>query len=480
MINNKYQKKESYRRIIVVIMVSLSFIYLFYAFLLDAFRSDVNPDAGYYLGVVELINKGFVPYRDFALGYTPVSFYVLQVLRFFMDDSPNYSVYKLFLVFVTFSNAFLFWKLSLCVTNIGGLRSSVFAIFFLLFWYFLEGNMFVLEHFSVFFGLCSLLFVFKDRSFINVMLSGVMGALSFLTKQYGLIFMGCIGIYLLFFESTWKSRFRQCAIALLGFCATIGLFLSLFWIIGVSPSMLIKSLGGTGYGQRTLHSYKIGFVLSVKLFPFLLLLPCLFIKPNRRELSFIVVGITGIVLSSFQFFFNVFLHYYLFMLPFVFLLVILIFSKLRTNKDLFVLYLLLWGMIFTPSAFFMPKIYKSTKHLKKVNVRSSIIENANDIKELLQQNNVNKTLCYMGTIQYYGLCSLIPAEMEKYGFSFGLEDTEERMCERLLDTDCFIVSVESCEYLFQIWDDFRMSLEKDFYLPKEGEIRDIRVFLRNN
>ena len=70
MINTKYQQIESLGRIIVVLMVSLSFIYLLYAFLLDAFKSDANPDAGYYLGVVELINKGFVPYRDFALGYT--------------------------------------------------------------------------------------------------------------------------------------------------------------------------------------------------------------------------------------------------------------------------------------------------------------------------------------------------------------------------------------------------------------------------
>ena len=96
----------------------------------------------------------------------------------------------------------------------------------------------------------------------------------------------------------------------------------------------------------------------------------------------------------------------------------------------------------------------------------------------MKKNNVNKTLCYFGAIEYYGLCSLIPTEMQKYGFSFG-QETEELMCERLMDADCFIVSEKYLEYLFRIWGDFRMSLENDFYLPKEGEIRDVRVFLRH-
>ena len=77
------------------------------AYLLAAFRSPVNADAGYYLGAVELIHKGLVPYRDFKLDYTPLFFYILQIPRWFMGTCPNYMVYMLFLYVVVFGDAVL-------------------------------------------------------------------------------------------------------------------------------------------------------------------------------------------------------------------------------------------------------------------------------------------------------------------------------------------------------------------------------------
>ena len=78
-------------KLLFVLFVSVS-VLLFVAYLLSAFRSPVNADAGYYLGVVELIHNGLVPYRDFKLGYTPLFFYVLQVPRLFMGSYPNYYI----------------------------------------------------------------------------------------------------------------------------------------------------------------------------------------------------------------------------------------------------------------------------------------------------------------------------------------------------------------------------------------------------
>ena len=80
-----------------VMLLIIASVSLLVAYLLAAFRSYVNADAGYYLGAAELIHQGYVPYRDFSLGYTPLLFYVLQLPRIFMGAYPSYSGYMLFL-----------------------------------------------------------------------------------------------------------------------------------------------------------------------------------------------------------------------------------------------------------------------------------------------------------------------------------------------------------------------------------------------
>ena len=79
----KFKDSSFDRKLLIVLLLGLSF-FLVLAYALSAFRSMVNADAGYYLGVAELIHDGYVPYRDFSLGYTPIFFYILQVPRLFM------------------------------------------------------------------------------------------------------------------------------------------------------------------------------------------------------------------------------------------------------------------------------------------------------------------------------------------------------------------------------------------------------------
>ena len=93
-------------KLVMLLLAGMS-VFLLAAYLLSAFRSYVNADAGYYLGVAELIHQGYVPYRDFSLSYTPLFFYVLQIPRVFMGTYPDYAGYMLFLYLMVFLDALL-------------------------------------------------------------------------------------------------------------------------------------------------------------------------------------------------------------------------------------------------------------------------------------------------------------------------------------------------------------------------------------
>lgn len=54
------------------------------------------------------------------------------------------------------------------------------------------------------------------------------------------------------------------------------------------------------------------------------------------------------------------------------------------------------------------------------------------------------------------------------------------MCERLSDTDGFVVSEESYEYLKKTMFGFCGQLQKDFYVYESGDIPEIIVFINKD
>lgn len=471
-------RKQPFDKVALAILCLLLFLYLIYAYLIDAFRSGVNIDAGYYMGVANLIYEGYLPYRDFELGYTPLFFYVMQPFLALMGDCPNYTIYKLLQCLITFANALLLGKLIIRMAKTSCIKAAFFSVVFLIFWYNLEGVQMVLENLSVFFGLCSLLLVTDKRIRYNAVWAGIFAAFTFLAKQYGLVFFGSIGVYLLLSGTSWKEKAWICLLFVSGFIVTLVLFIGVFWLMGVEPTKLLEAISGGGYGQQTFYWYKLGVVKAVRLFPFLLFFPCLFFNLTKEEIAKIALCLTGLLLSSFQLYFNVFPHYYLFMLPFVFVLCTMIFEKMKALKGTRILFLLFWGFLFTASALLLQNIWNTTKYLQKVDERETVTEIATHIKGVVKAHHVETTLCYWGTIEYYGLCSLTPPLKEKYGFSFG-DETEESMSERLNHSDSFIVAESSYDYLKKEMEGLVTQIENDFYIPKDGLSGDVMVFVRN-
>lgn len=469
------KKVDADNKLTILLLIGLS-VFLLVSYLLAAFRSYVNADAGYYLGTVELIHQGCVPYRDFSLGYTPLFFYALQIPRMFMGTYPVYYGYMLFLYLIVFADALLM-ALIVRKTTKSVKLAWLSGLVFLVLYYYLEGVYFILEAFSVCFGLASILVLWGEKStFWRMFWAGLFSALSFLSKQYGLLFAGVIGIMLLLSDNTWKKKLWNCLSALLGFCTVIALFFLLFFIAGLRPDELVEALSGSGYGGQSVNMYIEGVARSVRLFPFLIFIPCLFICKNKNNTTIIIGCLAGLLMASLQFYFNVFSHYFIYMIPFVLVLNALLWKKLRNHKLSSVLFWLYFGMLFTAVAQPTQDVYKSSKALVKHNHQEAQTQTATQLRQIIQTYGCKSVLCYWNTIQYYGLCPLNPPMMKKYGFSFGY-DTEETYCERLEDADCFVVMAGDIESLATM-SVFYHYLINHFSLIKSENLNNTVVYVR--
>lgn len=462
---------------LVVLFLTGTSVFLLVAYLLAAFRAYVNADAGYYLGTAELIHQGFVPYKDFSLGYTPLFFYALQIPRLFMGDYPCYAGYMLFLYLIVLLDSVLLAVMVKKITK--SIKLAWFSgLVFLVLYYYLEGSYFILEAFSVCFGLVSILLLLGEEvKFWRFFMAGAFSALSFLSKQYGLLFAGVIGVMMLMSDEVWKKRLWNCLSAMLGFCMVLALFFLLFFISGLRPDALIDALSGSAYGGQSVKMYLDGLVRSFKLFPYLLFLSCLFYKQNKTNMAMVLGCVAGLLLASLQFYYNGFSHYFIYMLPFVLILNALLWKRLKSQKVSPMLFLLYFGVLFTAVALPMQGVYKNSNTLAKHDYRKLQIETANQLRQISKTYNCKSALCYWNTIQYYALCPFQPSAMEKYSFAFGY-DNEKTYCERLEDADCFLVRASDTVEIFRmrtfganLADDFRLI---DVELP-DGAI----VFVRN-
>lgn len=446
-------------------------------YLLSALRSPVNADAGYYLGTVEMIHKGFIPYRDFKLSYTPLFFYILQIPRWFMGAYPDYSVYMLFLYFIVFLDAVL---LAAIVKKISkSVKWAWFsAIAFLILYFYLDGAYFVLEACSVCFGLASMLLLMDEKQSVwRMILSGAFAALAFLAKQYGVLFVGVVGVLLLFSEVEWKKRLLNCLYAAIGFCVVIVLFVAMYMMSGMGVDELMHSLSGSGYGKQASVTYVEGVEKTLKRFPYLLFVPCLFFGKKDNRLGLVMACLASILLASLQFYFNVFPHYYVYLLPFVLVLNVLMWKKLKMSKVARLLLAFYFGVLFTSVAIPLQSDYKDAKALVKHDLRAGQKQTTKQLRQIVEKYQVKSALCYWGAMPYYALCPLTPSEMDKYGFSFGY-DTEESYLERLRDADCFVAEKKMMKSVEKM-PSFNQILNEDFSIVETTPQGKVLIFVRN-
>ena len=467
-------------RVLVMVILSLLSLFVLVAYVLMALYADLGNDAGYYLGCVELIYKGKIPYKDFSLGYTPLALYVLLIPRCITSSCV---VTLLFHVLIVFADAFL---LAVCVRKITNkyLFAWLLGLVFLILVFHLEGTYLYLEPYSILFGESAMLFVMSAidaktirRQNIYLLLSGVFVAFAFLSKQYGIVFAAFVGIVVLLSSEEWKRKILDCLLLFLGFCIPILLGVSYFRLNGLDLSALFAQLTGKGYGAQTLGMYISGVTRMIRLFPWILIVPVFLFINNNWENGVFWACLISMFFASLQFYFNTWDHYFLYLLPFLFVLASIIWKDLWKHKTITLLFLVFYGLYFTSAIIPLQQLYTKLEIYVENKPREDEMRIAESLNRLKQQYGIRKALVFNIEEQYYW-CSFEPALMKKYGFSFGKAvETDEIMSERLEDADCFIASKSGMESAMG-WIGFNRILSKSFAPVIDSDSENICVFVK--
>ena len=117
---------------------------------LSLYGGAINPDANYYIGVSRFLMEGKVPFSDFQLGYTPLSFYIMCIPFSIFGNSFTTALAVLYLFHIV--NAFWVYKIC-CQYSASQWLSAFTAILSLMLCLTCDGSSYVLEPFVLFFGL---------------------------------------------------------------------------------------------------------------------------------------------------------------------------------------------------------------------------------------------------------------------------------------------------------------------------------------
>jgi hypothetical protein len=304
--------------------------------------SPVNVDSAFYLCTSRLIAEGLVPFRDIQMFYTPVAFYILSVPYSVMGN-PGYETMLFLMILIKAGGALIIYKIAVLLWEYKQLALFISLNFFLSTLLY-DGQSILLESFVVFFQLLSIYFVFKsDFNKRYLFLSGAALAFAVLSKQYGLFIFPALLVYVLFGKNSIRNKILQMCLLLAGFCMVIIVFMFYYYMKGVTPEQLITSLSGRNYGLKSFSSLIDGTVnmlyrngLMIIFIPLMVIANKVLLKDNRFLL--IILALAG---SFSPLYFQYFGHYFLHILPFLYLLSIYILNVFYKRPNSFSRYSIL-------------------------------------------------------------------------------------------------------------------------------------------
>ena len=267
-------KFQVYLKIWIIIL----FILVVSKMYISLYEGPINADANYYIGVSRFLMEGKVPFLDFPLGYTPLSFYIMCIPFSFLGISFTTALAVLFLFHII--NAF--WVYKICCQYSENQWLSVFtAGLSLMLCLICDGGSYVLEPFVLFFGLPAL-YLIKDGSIKKIVLSGFLCFCAFWCKQYGLGFICLALAYLCLSHSIGMPLIRKLIYLLLGFVAGVVIFVALFWIKGVDPLAML-SLSGNDYQREGIQGFIDAWHTLLIIIP-LLVLPIIMVVIGLKDM----------------------------------------------------------------------------------------------------------------------------------------------------------------------------------------------------
>ncbi len=334
---DKIINKSNLSILVFFVVVSFS-IFDFFLFSIN----KVGVDTGYFLSISrDWIILGKIPGIDTYSGYTTLG-YILYAVPYLFDKCPPIEVFWMLNLSLFIVTTVIFFK------SINSLIEQK-TIVFLIVLSFVYNNHYIthdikLENLVLFFNVLifHLLILIKisytklnkEKRYFLITLIGFIAALAFLTKQYAGISILFSFLILIYFriEKWYKLLF----ILLISFLTILFLYSITQFLYGLSPSVIIKqmlggsmvSCSGSIYGERKC----LNLVFAFKNYKFDVLIYALFLGFIRRLMisenktkwvQGIFFFLFSLLLAQLPFYFQVFPHYKIFGITFLYLISIL-------------------------------------------------------------------------------------------------------------------------------------------------------------
>lgn len=399
---------------------------------LSLYGGAINPDANYYIGASRFIMDDKVPFVDFQLGYTPLSFYIMCIPLSMFGVSFTTALASLYIVHVV--NAFWVYKIC-CQYSTNQWLSTFMAVLSLMLCLICDGGSYVLEPFVLFFGLPAI-YLLKTESIKKIMFSGFLCFCAFWCKQYGLGFICLALVYLCFYHSVGMPLIRKLLYLILGFVAGLVVFVALFWIQGVDPLAML-SLSGSDYHREGMQGLIDAWRTLFVIIP-LLILPIIMViirLKGIRKFPLLYMSFWGVFGFMLQCYVRFYGHYLILVMPFCALLLfacVKAFLSLRFKK-VYTLLLLLTPVI--PSYFTI----KDNVNLLKNDVSAIQEQSAHTIEQIIPKGSAG-VFASSDMLPVVLLNSYDPPLEQKFGLSNGFVTNPNEVYELIQASSYCIIS----------------------------------------
>ncbi len=292
-------------------------------------------DCGYYLSVARDMYNGNTFFTDIAVSYNPLGILMLG-FPYFFTDSTTYSMHVFVsLLFISLGGFMLFLILRRLKTAVQ--TALFFSLLYIAITINYDGNIIMLEPYSVLFQLIALFFFLnvldEKKVFSSLFFSGICISFAFLSKQFGLFLLLPTGVYLLLKQTALIKRISIYALGVI----TPLLLLFLFYMSkGVDIIQYISFILGKGvsldYGNGTGLVDTVnttGIVNFIIATFFLILIPFYFKKSELKKSEMFFFILLPISSLSVLIFAN-YNHYFQYVTPYI---IILFIVALNTSQQ---------------------------------------------------------------------------------------------------------------------------------------------------
>ena len=443
------------RKFLFCIGVSVLLFLVISRMLISLHKGFMNVDAAYYIDVSRHIMNGEIPFLDFLMEYTPLSFFIMCIP--FWIFGTSFRVALAFLYFIQIVNAFLIFKI--CYHYSKSYYLSVFtAVFSLMLCMLCDGESYVLEPFVLFFGLMALLLLCKD-GYVRTIIAGILCFCSFWSKQYGLGFLVVALVQVSLSSDFGKKLLKKQSFLIAGFIIGLLLFVVFHLIQGVDILSMF-SLSGSDYRkegiQGFIDAWRTLFITLPLLLVSVVLMVANFRNPPKNPLLF--VAFCGIFVFMLQCYVRFYAHYLILVEPFCVLLLSGGFLAVKSMKikKIYIYLLVLSTMI--PSYFTI----KSNMYLLETEDSSVQEEDAEAVKGIIPENSDN-VFASSDMLPMMLLNSYNPPLMRKYGLGNGFV-IDPQGVEELIQASSYCIISESRLNTSQFSPEARDYLSREFDL----------------